>query len=244
MFIRKYLFALIFLPLSMAYGTGQANDRLLHFTSIENSPMSSMSAEMMTVAWKRAGYDIDITWLPGKRALLESTAGNFDGEISRIGALAKRYPMLKRVAVSHHLMGNYAFVRMADRDVISPAGIRNYTIGLVNGIVANKRFTEGMTRTFLNDVDHLFIMLEKRRVDVAMTSGLTGRISILQNFSADDFFMYPEPLVQNPLYHYLHERKAYLLPVINAELEKMKRAGEFDTIREDFIRRQAVKPNS
>jgi len=77
-------------------------------TFIDN-PFSQLAARIITEAYRRAGFDAEILYLPGKRALLMSSDGDVDGEVSRVFAIGELYPSLIRVNVPYMTLRGLAF---------------------------------------------------------------------------------------------------------------------------------------
>ncbi len=76
----------------------------------------------------------------------------------------------------------------------------------------------------MNSTESMFKQLLSRKVDVALTNPLDGKI--LNKLGYKNIVPIKEPLARLSLYHYIYKRHEYLVPTINQEIVWLKNNGE------------------
>jgi len=108
-------------------------------------------------------------------------------------------------------------------------------IGIIRGIRYSDIGTKGLNRTLTNDMSHLFTLLDKERIDVAIAVLEAGKIEVHKNFPKSGIHVIGRPLQSSPLFHFIHKRNQDLLPELESTLLMMKRSGEMEAIREETL---------
>jgi polar amino acid transport system substrate-binding protein len=81
----------------LLFGYPSQAQSVLTLARIANIPDQYVGGEMLRVVYARLNIKLEFEDVPGKRALLLSSSGEFDGEIQRIGTLSRDYPTLVKV---------------------------------------------------------------------------------------------------------------------------------------------------
>lgn len=239
--MRQYLKCFALTGLMALGGVAQtlANDKVLRISTLESSRLGELCMLTITAAWNRAGYQVEPVFLPAKRSLLQAAAGTFDGEACRVYSVGEKFKTLRRVDASHISMDNYAWFAAGRASEIDPNNLRNYHIGILAGIVRLTNHTETWNRSIAATAPQLFKMVESHRIHAAILSEITGTITINQNFKPQDFLRSAEPLISDPLYHYLFERNEALIPLITSVIGEMQQDGSLKKVKDDYLAGQA-----
>lgn len=207
-----------------------------------NQPLSYSSLAVLKAAYARIGYTVEPVTGPAARLLADTAAGLTDGEVHRIQAIGAKYPSLIKVGVKINTVDGILLSCDRIYDIASVEDLTPYKVAIRIG----NRYAEDLTKTLPNiiktpDAEKMIELLLKKRVDMVLTDppfamtqqSLPGRECLHIN---------EPPLVSIPLYHYLHERYAHLVPRITEVLREMVRSGEADNIRrkalEDVLSQQ------
>lgn len=189
-----------------------------------------MGQNTLTSAYRRLGIKIRILYAPSPRALAMSSTGTVDGELVRIKGLETRFPTLVRVKVPIARLETGVFVRRADADRITVDTLSEGSVGHMAGVVFAENLTSGFQDVWTADShEELFKMLHAGRVDAVISSISAGTRQI-QKMSYDDIVALEPPLRSVPLYHYLNDRHAALVPKIEAVLADMSKVGAMSRI--------------
>ena len=87
----------------------RANAGTYVFSAIQHVPYQRAMAEVLKQAFKKSGHELEIVYLPSKRALLLSSAGKYDGELGRVLDTAKDHPNLLHIPVAIGKVEGVAF---------------------------------------------------------------------------------------------------------------------------------------
>ena len=196
--------------------TALAQDKTLELAATEWPPFygkdlenGGFVTEIIDAAFARAGYAINIKFLPWKRALEETKSGKFDG----LFTVWYRDERKEFFVFSRPLPANeVGFYRQAGSE-ISYTGyddLKPYTIGVVRGYANPPGFDEaGLKIHEVKDDETNLRLLAKGRVDLVLTDKLVGRHIInttLAGAGAD--FEWLEPPLKVETQHLVFSKKA------------------------------------
>lgn len=193
---------------------------------------------LYTEAFRRLGYGFRLVTMPSERALIESNAGSFDGEVSRMRDLNQnhRYPNLVRVdePVGTATITAYAIADDIDLGDLEASGARGFRVAYVKGVKMVERmvrqFFDAAERIPAEDAVHAARLLVSGRADVVVSIPMLFQ-PILDR---EEFRSAPVrdigQLGSEPFYPYLHRRHEELAPKLAATLREMKAEGTFDRI--------------
>ncbi len=187
----------------------------------------------------RLGIEIVIQPLPAERALINANLGIDDGDVCRIAGLDKQYPNLIRVpeAVMHFQMS--VFTRKARFTVSGPDSLKPYDVGIVTGWkILEWNSVGARSVSGVESGEQLFTMLDKGRIDLAVIERMQGAMLIKQLGLRNIKLLQP-PFLEGDWYLYLNQKHAALVPVIAAELRKMKLDGTHKRIFDSVLGRYA-----
>lgn len=221
---RKLFICLLFIGVLL-----NSQDRLT-FTAIKGSSYTKYATEVMTEAYRRVGIEIEITPLPGTRALVTANNGDdADGELFRISGVEREYSNLLPIKIPLSL--SYWQVYTIDKDFVVDGwlSLKPYVIGVRNGIATTEYGTEGMNTIKVNSNEQLFELLEKGRVDVIVLSK-NNATKVLSNNPDIEVTLLDNPVEILPVYHYLHKKNSELVPLLTAVLDDMERDGTIEAI--------------
>lgn len=207
-----------------------AEEEKLVFSTIEESPLAAIASEIMTEAYNRIGQPIEIYYTAGSRALVLSSAGHVDGELVRIGAVKDRFPTLHQVPVPSMEAKGLVFIRQTDRDSLADTDLSKMRVGILNGVVQAERFTDGFEDVWRgHSVEELFQMLAKGKLDAVVSDFFDGTLTIAR-LGLGGIEPLGDPFEVEPMFHYIHDKNKYLVPIIADVLARMHKAGEIDSI--------------
>ncbi len=203
-------------------------------SATELSRVAGVAKVVMKQAYWRAGYKLNVVCFPGRRALYKSNLGHVDAELVRIKSIGKIYPNLIRIQEPIFKVRGMAFVWNKNLSINSNQDLRGHRVGIVRGIQWAKEVSEGLSPKIASSAYDLFELLAKHTIDIALEADLTGQ-AVLHSFSGKGIVKMEKPLVQIPVYHYVHKNNRHLVEPLNRELEKMNRMAETDEIIHDLI---------
>lgn len=227
-----FLFAIFF---TLIASTADSAEKKLTFAAIQNSHYNKFAARVIVEAYSRIGYDVEIHYLPGKRALIQSSSGELDGESNRVEAIANKYPTLIKVPSSFDDVVATAFY-VDDKVILnSKDDLADYQIGILRGVLFSEKLTKGYQRHYANSVKSLFNMLVQKRVDVILFTRLSGHAEIARNHRSKGIKAFPVSLLRIPVFNYLHEKNRQIVDLIDPILQNMRSSGEVERIKQDYL---------
>jgi polar amino acid transport system substrate-binding protein len=191
-------------------------------------PATALLAE----AYRRLGIGLEITARPHARALAESNAGHFDGELVRMAGLESRAPDLRRVPNSLFYLQHAVYathpisVDVTSWHALRVSGLR---VGTRLGAAKAEQELEGKLASRPASYEALVQMLLLGRIDVAVV--VNGVIETLLK-TAPDEIRSQQTVIRKlvvfdgaPVYHYLHKKNAALIAPLAEQLRRMQADG-------------------
>ncbi len=239
--INRAVFILSFVLLCL---TGQASARSapLVLNTFESAPLTTPDQRgfldlLYRELFGRLGMDFKIQILPAERALQNADVGIDDGEISRVAGLESIYLNLVRTTESVFQYQMVVFSRERDFPVSGPESLMPYGLGIVTGWKILERTTkQHPSRTMVDSVDQLFRMLDQGRVEIALIDRLVG-VEALNRLGVKGVRVLSPPFLVGDWFLYLHKKHQTLIPIIDAELRKMKQDGTYERIWQQVLGR-------
>ena len=238
MFFKEIQFFLLFCAVMVFSIPGaQAEDSApIVLSGIENSEYNILTGNIVKEAYRRIGRQAEIEYLPPNRAIMMSSKGMVDGEVSRIFVVGEKYPTLHRVPTPFEKLRVFVYTLNPDVIVEKKEDLAKYTVGYVKNLFYTTQLTKGLPHTIdVETVPRLFKLLVNKRVDLIIALEVTGRLEMDRAYPTIEYGMGSEPLVEIPIYHYLHEKNAALSPKLDKVFQDMQSNGELAAMRENFI---------
>lgn len=211
------------------------------FSTVKDTLVADINEIIIRHAYQKLGIQLIIKKLPAARALQESNAGEFDGELFRISGISKKYPNLLMIPVVSYEVSVRAYSKRSDIKVASWNSLKAFKIGIERGVQFSEEATQGMNRQIVNTNQQLFRLLNKNRVDIVVSDEWSafGTLMALQRTG------FPVKLIKElsprimgiQLHHYLHTKHMALIPKINQAIKESLQLGMAKQA-EDKIRRQ------
>jgi hypothetical protein len=227
-FVSARIFAIAVLVLTSLHVNAQ--EKTIRLAMMENvSSITESPKIILQRAYKNLGYELEIVALPFARSLLAADNGEFDGEVARLPHIEESAKHLIRVPVVVNLTEYVPYV-LDGTTVDLTSWDKINSSGLHVGARRGARLTEDSVRkdklSLVNSYDSLLAMLLMGRIDVAIAP--KGQLR-------DSYPSVQGPLRESlvnvrklpvfasvPVYHYLHERNAKLVPLVAAEIGRIK----------------------
>jgi len=236
--MHRILISFALLAVLLYPSFGEAGDILKVNTSIK-PPFSTESETgffdlLIKELGKRAGIQAELVRQPPERALISANEGLSDIELPRIAGMEKRYPHL--VMVPEKVI-NYRFVAFSRhnesfKDWQALSGLRvGYLIGwkiFENNVPLSASVTK------LKSPVQLMSMLAEARIDVALYESYAGH-NIIQANKLSHIIECSPPMAVKPMYIYVHNTNAYLVPLLDKHLKEMKKDGTYQRIAEETL---------
>jgi len=162
--------------------------------------------KIVRLALQRIGYDEESVQLPAERALKNANSGLDDGDLLRIGGLSKTYPNLIQVPEKIIDLEFVVFSKQKNMQIVEWKDLSPYTVAIITGWkILERNITSAATLTKVKNVEQLFTLLAKDRVDVLVYSRWVG-LGYLEKHNADGVKVLGAPLATRPMYVYLHKK--------------------------------------
>ena len=197
-----------------------------HFSSIELLIEQEVVRLVLPKIYQNIGIKISITPLPAKRSQYLANSGLNDGEIMRIWTYGNENPNTIRVPTPYYYLETMPFVlKKSNIVILQKEDLRKYRLTKVRGVKHTNNITQDMNNIYeMSSTEQMFKLLQNGRVDVALTNTIDGNL-MLAKLGSDKIIPMKQPLVTLPLYHYIHKDHALLVPIIDAEIKRLKNSG-------------------
>ena len=207
----------------------------LVFTTFPSEGMGLLFKRILTEAYGRIDYDVEILSVPAARALIMANQGESDGEAARGPLAGDMFENLIRVPTVLYTNSLVAFTKKREINVAEGwSAFAPFRIGSVIGYKFIEKETSGFDRVMVSCYRKLFVMLQNDRLDVAL-SGYLDVMASLKDFDFKEIRLLFPPLARIPMHHYLHKKHADLVPLVDGALMQMREEGRMDAILDEVM---------
>ncbi|HEC12516.1 MAG TPA: transporter substrate-binding domain-containing protein [Acidiferrobacteraceae bacterium] len=194
---------------------------------LSNNEQTGFVDVVVREALERIGFGLESVRLPAERALINANAGINDGDLLRIGGLQKTYPNLIQVPEKVIDLEFMVFTKQVEFPVVGWHSLNPYSVAIITGWKILERNITGATElTKVKNVDQLFTILLKDRVDAVVYSRWVG-LGYIKQHRVHRVRILEPPLAQRGMYVYLHKKHRHLVPKLAAALRVMKADGSY-----------------
>ena len=230
--INGFIMKLLFLSLTLLC---LANGALaLTFSGGKDNIVHQISAEVLQHAYRRIGLQPQFVYLQLQESLNQANAGMTDGEISKIKIIKIKYPNLVEIPVVINYVEGIAFSKDDSFNINKWSDLASYKIAIAKGAKFIETGTKGMDRVMAEGFEEAFELLQNDEVDIIVTPKTTG-IFITYNNKYSAIRPVGTVLQRIDLYHFVHEKNEYIIPLLTPVLKQMSESGEIDYIRGSYL---------
>lgn len=206
------------------------------FTSpLSNDAQTGFVDLVIKEALGRLGFGLESVRLPAERALINANAGIDDGDLLRIGGLQQSYPNLIQVPEKVIDLEFVVFTKHAEFPVTDWHSLKPHSVAIITGWkILERNITAAAELTKVKNVDQLFTILRKDRVDTVVYSRWVGLGHIKQNQFRDVKVLEP-PLARRGMYVYLHKKHQHLVAKLDSTLRTMKTDGSYQRLYQKIL---------
>jgi len=208
---------LSFIAIFFASST-QAQKKLVFST--HNTAINWVCSQILTEAYQKLGIEVHIEKYPSKRALLMSNSGKVDGEVCRVKGIETHYKNLIRVPLKIQSSDAVVFTKKTGLEITGWDDLKPHKIGILRGAELAKQNTTGMNVHSATNIEQLFLMLDKERVELVVMERIMG-LTVIKKLELEGIHVIEPPLVKFDLYHYLHKQHATMIPALVQVLQEM-----------------------
>jgi len=227
---------LILVGPSASDAVSDALPKKIVLSRLVNVPDQMVGGEILKVVYAKLGITVEFLDVEAKRALALSSAGDVDGEIQRVAAVAQQYPTLLQLKPAINYIEPAVFTTGLDFTVNGWSSIKDYQIGIVRGVGSSEAGTSGMPNVYrATSLEELVRMLDRERFDLLVTDLFSGKVEIRRQHLDSRIRPLQPPLERIYIYHYLHERHRALVPRVEAVLREMTESGELERLRAELV---------
>ncbi len=198
-------------------------------------PDHILLSRIVAKAYKNLQISVEFVELPGKRALIESSSGRLDAELSRVFEIGQQYPSLVRVPTSIYVFEPTVYSHKRKFKISNWASLKNYRIGVMLGMYFTHVSFKGFARvTMVDDLQRVYRLLDNGRVDLVVDSEINGHYWI-KNLGLKNVRTLAPRMPEIRAYHYVHEKNSDLVPKLDREFLAMKASGEMEAMKQQFL---------
>lgn len=230
--MKIWILSILYLFLSNS--AGWAADTLVFSKPGPNAYAADISQIVLAEAYARLGIEISTQIFPAERSLTMSNSGKVDGEVNRIFGIEQNYSNLVRIPVAINWIEGIAYTNSENISITGWESLRPYSIGIRIGTKFAEIGTKGMNVKAITSTDQMFMMLEKFRVDVVISTRIDGMLTS-HKFKLKNISPLDPPLARFKLFHYLHTKHQKMVPRITKILKEMESKGRIREIRNTAI---------
>jgi polar amino acid transport system substrate-binding protein len=185
-------------------------------------------------AFRRIGRSVEVSTLPGERALINVDSGLEDGDLYRAPGFEKEYPNLVRVPEKMGDMEFMAYAKRPDIQIHAWSDLQPYVVAYATGWKIYDRMVKAREVTKVRIIDDLFPLLASDRADIILIDRWQGMWAA----RADGYNprVIEPPLAHAEMFMYLNKRHAAIVPELARALADMKADGTYRKISDAALR--------
>lgn len=229
---KLFVFLISFFAFLMTSSSDANAAEKISASATAGSHIAKLFQNIMKDAYSQMGMDLTVHYFPGKRALSQSSSGKVDSELFRIASVGKRYPNLIMISPSIFDIRGIAY---AINDVPGTDLTQYKRIGIVRGVRWASKLTKGHDPIVVENVSQLFQLLKTGRIDVGLSSYISGYVELKKYPKTYENVKQSQPLIRLPLHHYLHKSKKTLVSQLSSIILQMKGKGKIERYIEAFL---------
>ena len=228
--MKTFYSVIIVIFFSFLGGLSQAEEiKKLTFSTLDGTYVQEISEHVLRAAYKRLGIEIEVKELPARRAIVLANTGGVDGELSRISGIDKKFTSLIPVRVPINFIEGVVLSKDKPVKVDGWNSIRHMKVAIRRGVVFTEKGTKGMDVQVLNSWQSALAALQSDRADVVVIPR-TLAAKILLQYEPKNIIVNEPPIVSMPLFHYLHNKRSAVVPLLERVLNEMQAEGEIERI--------------
>jgi polar amino acid transport system substrate-binding protein len=174
--------------------------------------------------------------------------GSANGELARGVIIEADNPNLIRIPYAIGQVKLVAIQRSGAKAINQLDDLKPLRIGVLRGFVTTEKLSKSLKREIYNDLPGLFKGLNKKRVDVILFTQLDSQYyfrQLQQKNKTQQALIFSQPLMEIPVYHYLHKRSKNIANALQQEMQKMQASGELQQLINNAEQKfMAIKPNA
>ena len=194
-----------------------------------------IASKILKKAYSRAHLKLKVDFVSLEASLKRSNAGEVDGEIARIKKISKIYSNLLRVPVDLVSVEAVAFSKNSTIHITQWNDLKDYRFTIVKGTKFIEHATLGMHRKMVSGFSKAFRNLYNGKTEIIVIPKLAG-LKIQHDRQYNKIQAISPVLERLKLYHFVHKKNAYLIPILTPILQKMKENGEMKYIRQNYLK--------
>lgn len=186
-------------------------------------------------AFRRNQINLHRVRLPAQRSLLMASAGEIDGEFSRVAGLHRGYPKLWRVD-EPVLLGE--FVAIGIGDVSPPESWRDFSdkhVAYIRGWkLCERNLPKNAHAEAVADEKALFRLLALGRVDFVVYERWSARY-LIREMAIDNVKIAAKPVSTDSIFLFLHEKHRGKIKALEQTLRALKSEGFYDRLWQESV---------
>ncbi len=207
------------------------NTRVITTPSTTSEVSVVLGKKIVRQLYTSCGLNVRYLDVPAARAVMMAEKSQSDGELARIPmAVKENAPLLPlHIPIETARLVPLFLNRESANAHTSLSGER---IGFLNGyrMIATV-LPEDATQVATADTFQLVSLLKRQRIDVALTLEWDALAARHQNPE----MVIGEPVLESPIYHWVHEARQNDVPCLSEALSEMKTSGELQQILREGI---------
>ncbi len=217
-----------------------AQDNLI-FATHTRPPLSLYLKEVLIEALQPHSISVEVIEMPGSRVISHVNSGDIDGDIARVG----NFKEVSDANTSNYLrvdepvvLIEIVMITLADKEVTYPISWENINQGNVafqRGSKTMRKYIDKHNRFATSSSIQVLEMVANKRVDSAIMFSSVAKDLLNKNSGLQEKLVIQTPAVMSfPLYVYLNQKHAELLPKLENSLRQLKINGIIEKIAQKY----------
>jgi hypothetical protein len=208
-----------------------AADRLLQFNRPADTPQARYVIELMSIAYRHIGYQLEVIDFNHQSALAAANSGILDGQLGRISTISQQYNNLNLVNFPL-----FEFNLILLKNCVTCRFEQLNNIAIQAGYPAAKSYLDN--NPFIGEIIRVksvtaqLNLLTQKKVDGVLLLDFLLK-SKHPRFDISTFST--EVLMPIRSFHFLHKRHKKLIPLLEQQLTLLEQDGTVDQLREKHL---------
>ncbi|MDX1597486.1 MAG: transporter substrate-binding domain-containing protein [Marinobacter sp.] len=180
------------------------------------------------------GCDLDVVFLefPQERSIFTAETGNIDGELARMKEVVSKDSLLVPVPTPLLNLELVPVRHVDDEPIHSSKDLEGKRVAYQRGFRIMKHLVpDSASAIVVNSTYQIFKLLSRGRVDI----GLMMKQQAMMRFSAYPDMTMDEPILTEPIFHFVHERHAGDIPCLDRSLSKLIEDRTVERLESEYL---------
>jgi len=137
-----------------------------------------------------------------------------------------------------------AYTKIDTPEIANSEELSKLRVGALRGVFISEKDVPVDRVVYADNTEHLFLLLERDRVDVSLIGATMGQAYFEKNIDQTKFKNNKPYLLVYPLYHHIHKKHAHLAPKLAEIVKEFNEQKKVQKFFAEYLKKQKAKEST